>query len=919
MNITFFSSKLAKKTFLFLILAAFAPLVLIILVTYSQFSLMIDQHDHDQLKNVAKENALLIYGKLSFSRQLLAQIQPTESLDFQQSYLKLYFSALAEVQPEKRQLFWGHMDNRLLDQVLQVSDRQLLLRPDTDRSDIYLIVPSGMVAKVNPAYLWDETTTVLNSQPCILTNNYLPVHCPQHADIKPWLKKLQQAINEKQEIFFWHENDSTSMSYYWTLFMGHEFKVNNWIVIADKPISESLAVISQFRNIYFSVIALAILMVILLGSVLIRKNLDVITQLIQGTQRIKQRDFGHQIEVSGNDEFSQLASAFNSMSDSLHRSVREYTAFANIDRSILESVSGDRIIAAIFNSLYQIAPFHDLMMVNLTRQSSELNRLYYQKGSTQPILTGAEELEITSVLEQLPHDQLSYNLEINRDLEQLISLWQPTSKNICAIPVTRQDRLLAFIFATLTTAQPLETTITAQVLNFSQRTAVALYALEREAVFRHLARYDALTDIPNRVTLKHLFSTTLNTPGMFGAFLFIDLDRFKNINDTYGHLLGDSLLTKVAGRITTLLNKQETVARLSGDEFAVLVAGSIEQDVEKRVEDLCNGIINAINSPFHIDAHALHVGASIGVTLVPQHASDFPEALRCADTAMYASKKKGGNCFTFYTPEMSEYHVKRTILERHLRNAIGERNITLHYQPKVQSSNYAVSGFEALLRWNDPVYGPVSPFEVVTLAEEIGLITELGNLILELALEQWQHWIAQGYQPGSLAVNVSPLQLLSNEFTDVLTNVLRQNPLVPAKNLQLEITEGVMMHNVSQVLKTLADIRKLGIRIAIDDFGTGYSSLSYLIDIPADILKIDRSFVTKIASEEKPASLLGTVINLGHSLGYEIVAEGVETHQQADFLKLCQVEQLQGYLFSKALPVSEVEALYLKKSPAQSL
>ncbi|WP_428240709.1 EAL domain-containing protein [Gynuella sp.] len=919
MNITFFSSKLAKKTFLFLILAAFAPLVVIILITYSQFTLMIEQHDHDQLKNVAKENALLIYEKLSFSRQLLAQLQPTEHLEFQQSYLKLYFSALAEVQPKKRQLFWGHVDDRLLDQVLQVSDKQLLLGHDTDHSDIYLIMPSGMVAKVNPAYLWNETATVLNSQPCILTHNYLPIHCPQHTKMKPWQEKLQQAIRQKHDIFFWHENDSTTMSYYWTLFMGHEFKVNNWIVIAEKPVSERLTVINQFRNISFSVIALAILMVILLGSILIRKNLDVITQLIQGTQRIKQRDFGHQIEVPGNDEFSQLADAFNSMSDNLYRSTREYTAFANIDRSILESVSGDHIIAAIFNSLYQIAPFHELMMVNLTRQNSELNRLYYQKGSTHPILTATEELELTSALDQLPHNQLSYYSEISHDLEPLISLWQPTSKTICAIPVTRQDRPLAFIFATLTTAQPLETTITAQVLNFSQRTAVALYALEREAVFRHQAKYDALTDIPNRVTLEHLFSTLLNTPDTFGAFLFIDLDRFKNINDTYGHLLGDSLLSKVANRITGLLNKRETVARLSGDEFAVLIAGSTEQDIEQRVKDLCNSIVNAITTPFHIDTHAFHVGASIGVTLVPQHASDFPEALRCADTAMYASKKKGGNCFTLYTPEMSEYHIKRTVLERNLRSAIDEKNITLHYQPKVLSSNYAVSGFEALLRWNDPIYGPVSPFEIVTLAEEIGLITDLGNLILERALTQWQHWIAQGYQPGSLAVNVSPLQLLSKEFINVLADILRQNPSVSTKNLQLEITEGVMMHNVSQVLKTLADIRKLGIRIAIDDFGTGYSSLSYLIDIPADILKIDRSFVTKVASEEKPASLLGTVINLGHSLGYEIVAEGVETQQQADFLKFCRVEQLQGYLFSKALPVSEVEALYLKKSPAQSL
>jgi diguanylate cyclase (GGDEF)-like protein/PAS domain S-box-containing protein len=427
----------------------------------------------------------------------------------------------------------------------------------------------------------------------------------------------------------------------------------------------------------------------------------------------------------------------------------------------------------------------------------------------------------------------------------------------------------------------------------------------------HLAHYDALTDLPNRVLFREQIERELHkaVAGEQFALLYIDIDEFKGINDSLGHHVGDELLKAVAARIRNCIKPADLIARLGGDEFAVIQTAAGDRD---DVVEFVTRIHDAIRQPYQCLGHQLTTDASIGIALAPQDGTDLDQLIKHADLAMYGAKAEGRRTHRFFEPVMDARAKARLTMEQDLRQSMADGGFELHYQPLLDLASSEVTGCEALLRWRHPERGMVSPAEFIPLAEDIGLINELGDWVLQTACHEAAAWPPH----IRLAVNVSPVQLKSPTLALRIMGALATSGLPPDR-LEIEITEAVLIHDDETALAILHQLRAIGVRIALDDFGTGFSSLSYLKRFPFDKIKIDRCFVSDIEVDGS-ADIVRAVVNIAASRNMTTTAEGVETEQQKQLLKKLGCTQMQGYLFSKPKPAAEVRRL-LGMQPAKAL
>jgi diguanylate cyclase (GGDEF)-like protein/PAS domain S-box-containing protein len=439
---------------------------------------------------------------------------------------------------------------------------------------------------------------------------------------------------------------------------------------------------------------------------------------------------------------------------------------------------------------------------------------------------------------------------------------------------------------------------------------------QAEEDLQFVAKHDALTRLPNRIVFNDRLALAVAKAKRGGrrlAVMFIDMDRFKVINDTLGHEAGDTLLREVARRLTLTLRASDTVARLGGDEFVVLID---EVSDPIHLGSIAQKLIDALAAGFPLSGQEYHVTASIGISTYPDDSDDILALLKNADIAMYRAKEQGRNAFQFYSAQMNVHSIERLTLESSLRRALERRELVLHYQPRIDFRSRLITGVEALMRWRHPELGLVPPAKFIPLAEETGLITPIGEWALAAACAQHEAWTRVGLGHLRIAVNLSPRQFLQGDLQKSVARILAEAGC-DARKLELEITEGTVMRNPESVVTLLQQLKNMGIHIAIDDFGTGYSSLAYLKRFPIDSLKIDRSFVKDVPEDAGDVAINVAIIAMAHSLGLKVVAEGVETREQFDFLRKEGCDEMQGYFFSRPLPVEEVTALLLEgaKSP----
>ncbi|MDQ5848674.1 MAG: EAL domain-containing protein [Pseudomonadota bacterium] len=441
------------------------------------------------------------------------------------------------------------------------------------------------------------------------------------------------------------------------------------------------------------------------------------------------------------------------------------------------------------------------------------------------------------------------------------------------------------------------------------------YSIERkryQVQLEHQANYDALTGLPNRNLLNDRLRQAVyaqRSPRNL-AVVFMDLDHFKFVNDSLGHSTGDKLLKAMGERLRAVLREGDTVGRVGGDEFVLILNDQSNEEVIFRA---MQRIASKVSEPITIDGKELYVSCSAGISMYPQDGPDVDTLLKNADAAMYRAKEHGRNNFQFYTAEMNERVNERLALENALRRAIERQEFILHYQQKVDMKTGVVIGAEALVRWMHPEWGLVRPARFIPLAEETGLIVQLGEWVLREACRQTREWLDSGLKPGVVSVNLSARQFRQEGLVRMVSRILEETKLEPAQ-LEMELTESMVMHNVEAAIATLQGLKSLGVALSVDDFGTGYSSLSYLKDLPIDALKIDRSFVRDIGAgaEAEDGVIAQAIISLGHSLHLRVVAEGVETDQQVRFLKRHGCDELQGFFYGEPVAPADYARLLEK-------
>ncbi|MES2900640.1 MAG: EAL domain-containing protein [Pseudomonadota bacterium] len=438
---------------------------------------------------------------------------------------------------------------------------------------------------------------------------------------------------------------------------------------------------------------------------------------------------------------------------------------------------------------------------------------------------------------------------------------------------------------------------------------------EAESRLLYQAHHDGLTGLPNRALFHDTLVRSLGQAKHHQwtlAVLFIDLDNFKNVNDTLGHAIGDELLVQLSNRLLQCVRVRDTVGRFGGDEFGLLLV--LNQDASFAAV-VANKIRSALRKPFQLGEHEVSITASIGITLYPNDADTPDELIKFADTAMYRAKQAGRDTFRFFTAQMNVDVLERLDLEKALRKALENKEFVLHYQPKIALPSGRVAGMEALLRWERPGFGLIGPNLFIPSLEETGLIVQVGEWVLDTACRQIGEWLRSSVGPMPVAVNVAGRQLLEGDLEATVIAALEKHA-IPPELLELELTESSLMVNTERTISTLKNVRARGVTISIDDFGTGYSSLAYLRRFPIDKLKIDIAFIREVTSNADDAAIVLAIIRMSHSLKLEVIAEGVETAEQLAYLKRIHCDQVQGYLFSRPLAVPALEELLRQRLPA---
>ncbi len=589
---------------------------------------------------------------------------------------------------------------------------------------------------------------------------------------------------------------------------------------------------------------------------LVRRQNQRIGQLQTQIRKLSESDFGEPIPVTEDDALGELASVFNEMRDKLQQTTisRNYidNVLANMNEAIIIT-SPDDIISRVNKATLKLLGYADQELVgqniDLVVDKKRTGRLQSEVRSHAP----REAFFITKSGESVPVSYTSAAIDENGEVAS--------------------DRIYA--------AQ-----------NITERR-------KAEQRIRYLARIDALTKIPNRMQFQHLLQRSIaraNRSRKALGLLYIDIDHFKEINDTFGHLAGDATLETVATRLTKVLPPDSVIGRLAGDEFAVIV-DRLESgtDLHNNLDKLARTLLDRLADPFFVQGHEVFMTASMGIALFPVDAPNVIDLIRNADAALYHAKKNGGNVFSYYAAEMNEAAVERLMTKSKLKRAFERNELLVHYQPKYNLETGQVFGAEALVRWELPERGIILPSDFIPIAEETNLIIEIGEWVLDRVCEDFKSW-SQSVSPGRVSVNLSLKQLKQPNFISRISSILRGHQLSPT-SLELEITETTLMEDPARTIKLLDELYALGLHLAIDDFGTGYSSLSALQQFPINTLKIDQSFVKNIAVNSDDATIVGTIIHMGRSLNMDVVAEGVETEEQLNFLQTLQCTYVQGLLF----------------------
>jgi diguanylate cyclase len=902
-QLTFLSSKAGRRIFWTLLLAAALPLAVFGVTMHQLLSEQFESQAARQQVQLVKFAGMGLLDRLLVARTALSIAARTGRVDAEHDTINRDGRVLSEVAQID---FRGHvlagsvsLAQRWRARALQWwssrADKPATLLVDPNRDalgahGVLLVLvdharsDSMWIAQVESGFLFNELSVQSSgSRICVFDAADSPLFCPD------WSAADESALA-----------DLRSRSLQWRLFLRSDFAIDDWTFAAMDGLAPGSADGAPLARLSALVAISTLLFVGMLGLVQVRRTMGPLDELMAGTRRLSERDYSARVRLRPDDEFGELANSFNHMAEQIDDQMHAIQVQSSIDREILNGLNVSRALQRVAQRLERIVSGASAWVIEVDRDAPGFVRVH---GARAPMaLVGMT----TAGLEWNNHGADDI-VACETPPPWLLSLAPAFTGRLWLRGATAGGELLGMVAVAAPRDSVIDQSSRREIAELCDRVSVALSSANRERLLIQRASHDSLTGLANRSGLYEAIDGML-TQQHAAAFsvLFLDLDRFKEINDSLGHQAGDSLLRVIAQRLLQCAPRGTLVARPGGDEFVLLVPGAAAA-----ADELAHALCRVLPEPVELEGRTVVVGTSVGMARHPEHGASALELMRRADMAMYSAKARGGGVAAWYDAAMDARSAERAALLADLRGAAARNELEVHYQPRIHVQSQTVQCAEALLRWRHPSRGFVAPDAFIGLLEENGLIDSVGLWVVEQALSQLRGWRAQGATMNSIAVNLSTRQLESAEFPERVMAILVRHGLQP-KDLELEITESIFVGDTSVAIGTLQRLHDIGIRIALDDFGTGYSSLSYLHRLPIGVVKVDRSFVAELGKRDSALALTRSIVGLARALDLSVVAEGVETEQQVEILTELGCDELQGWLYSPALDAAAF-AKYIKR------
>jgi len=923
------NSRLSWRFFTLFFVAAIVPILILATASYLQISKELTTQSSAQIRDMAKDLGMDIYEKVRYLSSEFKLLVNSGTINANRTYDEYLQSShsinLFKITRDRRvEIHYGEsvsLSEAFIEAAIttSVTDKVNIIADEDAGTHIYMLYKGRdetiFGSELSVAELWNtEYLNTLEEQVCIFSPDSVPLYCNYTPD-EAWLAQLKerQKLNESG-YFEWQSNDTELFSSYWSIFLAPHFSFPKWTVAVSVLHDEVMKPVSDFQATFIKVLLLTLGLVVLLSSLTISRNLNPLSKLVSATKNIARGDFSQRLELDSEDEFHELGEAFNTMAMRLGSQFNSLSILADLDSSFQRTNTLEGISQALLESFSKCDKSR---LLTIGCINPDEHQLMLWNSRSDPDARGFSNYDHIPMEDffTLPKKLWRGNLmELYKLLPMLGKLKTTGNDVLIYLPAVRDNAVVAFTIVEVNESYAME----AEEETVPLLTQIVdLFGIKLEAYFlsqnlHFLAHHDSLTGLPNRVFVLDAIERLIDEMQhrhMGGAVILIDINKFKSINDTQGHAAGDELLIQVARRFKNVMRQNDIISRLSGDEFiAVLtnIPNNMATDIATRGAMRLN---KALSNPFKIGEIQHDITASMGIAFYPKDGNSPAEVLQAADAAMYSVKSNpaGGN-FGFYSEELHNKLLNQIEIERALVPAIRDETFVLYYQPVFDKNQGRVISAEGLVRWKHPEKGLIMPDLFISIAEKSTLIEDLGKWVVRQACKDLAGWKQNGHELKHVSVNVSARQLHNDQFPAFVAQTLEEFQLEPG-NLVLEVTETAIMDNYETGKKVINFLREMGVKISIDDFGTGFASLSYLKLLPADYLKIDRIFVMGLPEDTHDGAVIESLASLGTTFDLTLIAEGVETDEQADYLFEKGVNYLQGYLYSKPIPPTDFQAL----------
>jgi diguanylate cyclase (GGDEF)-like protein len=914
------ASGVGRRLFLMFVLASLAPVVLMAVLSFGQAADALRSEADRNLVGLARTFGLTVAERLRWSESLLADAGRKDNPELLLATRIGYEFVGATVLDRSGRLLaqlgkpplLGGFDPRSIDPSKDSRRTALLPTEAGDAAALVLVhATSGpgdigfIAAAVAPEFLWGSAAGVHDQTGlCAAAGSGQRLFCSGPMPDKSLLRLALETPHGGRTLQFEHGGESLRAGAA-VLDLRSRFIGPDLVTTATQRESVLLRPAFAFREAVLPISILSVLLVVLLSIDQVRRILLPLHRMLAGMKRVADRDFGTPVPVLSADEFGQMAKSFNKMTAQLGLHFRTLSAFSEIDRTILTTVDMRQVADIALTCIQEISGGVKVVSLGLLEADApDRTRIYIRASDG---VTLREELPSPLDLSGADASLKKWSRSIRLPANYRAMLHGQGAKYLYLLPIARANKVWGVMALGHDQRTGLSGEQAQALAGVIDRLAVALSSVARDKQLHDQAHYDSLTGLPNRHFLMDMLAQQLTRARRDNhgvGVLYIDLDRFKRTNDTLGHAAGDVLLRHAAGRIRRAVRNIDIVARLGGDEFTVVLSKIKGATDAGRV---ARTLIAALNEPFEIDGHIMYAGASIGIALYPADGETGADLLKKADTALYLAKEAGRGRYAFFEERMNVDASARATIDRELREALKREEFRVYYQPQIDLVTGEVCAVEALLRWQHPERGLLFPGAFIEQAEESGLIEAIGTWVLREACFQHRRWAEAGVVLPRVSVNVSALQLRNPSFAATVEGALASSTTAP-QHLELEVTESLFLDAGPDAVATLERLRERGIDIAVDDFGTGYSSFAYVKQLPATILKLDRSFIVDVVDNQEAAIIAAAIVEMAHALGKEVVAEGVESARQAQFLRKLSCARAQGFVFSAALPAEQIPA-----------